>query len=547
HSTDSCPRLGAEVSGGTILGAGGQMVNPSPLPNPVTTPSPTVTASPAANAPTLPTGLQIVEQTSTSITLQWEFGSERVFYRLFLDGREVVAHLTNPNYYRFEGLSPSTAHILGVQAVNLEALTSQIASLSATTLSSGHSGSGNFSGGGSTQLSSPVPLDEFIVNTDTGMFHNFPGIAMDSTGDFVVVWQSSDQDGSDYGIYAQRYSASGKPHGNEFRVNDNTNAKQHQAAVAMDDDGDFVVTWTSDNQDSIFAKRFDSRGRALAGEFRVNTFSGLPHRNPDVALDHDGDFVITWQSYGQDGHHYGIFAQRYNNRGQALGSDFPVNTSTTGSQSHPAIAMDRDGDFVINWTGRVDDSNSYGVFAQRFASNAQARGSEFRVDDFSINREEGASIACDKEGDFVISWDADGFDGDSYAILARRFDSNGTPAGSGFQVNTSTTSLQVQPSVAMNADGDFIISWVSFQAEAPGGEAGRRDGGGIFAQRFDQLGNLVGTEFQVNTFTTGRQSIPEVAINQTGNFAIIWKSPDQDRNALDIKAQLYLHGENLIP
>ncbi len=38
--------------------------------------------------------------------------------------------------------------------------------------------------------------------------------------------------------------------------------------------------------------------------------------------------------------------------GQPLGGEFPVNSYTTSDQREPAIAMDADGDFVVTWSSR---------------------------------------------------------------------------------------------------------------------------------------------------------------------------------------------------
>ena len=61
----------------------------------------------------------------------------------------------------------------------------------------------------------------------------------------------------------------------------------------------------------------------------VNTFTTSNQNNPAVAIDADGDFVVTWQSSDQDGDGNGIYAQRYNASGVAQGSEFLVNTFTT--------------------------------------------------------------------------------------------------------------------------------------------------------------------------------------------------------------------------
>ncbi|MFN9975695.1 MAG: flagellar hook associated protein, partial [Phycisphaerae bacterium] len=83
-------------------------------------------------------------------------------------------------------------------------------------------------------------------------------MAMDANGDFVVAWQSSLQDGSGEGIYARRYNAAGVSQSGEIPVNTTTLNNQETASVAMDADGDFVVTWQSPDQNGsgvgIFAR-----------------------------------------------------------------------------------------------------------------------------------------------------------------------------------------------------------------------------------------------------------------------------------------------------
>jgi hypothetical protein len=48
---------------------------------------------------------------------------------------------------------------------------------------------------------------EFRVNTYTTSSQFFPAVASDSSGNFVVVWNSFDQDGSGHGVFGRRFSA----------------------------------------------------------------------------------------------------------------------------------------------------------------------------------------------------------------------------------------------------------------------------------------------------------------------------------------------------
>ena len=110
----------------------------------------------------------------------------------------------------------------------------------------------------------------------------------------------------------------------------------------MDADGDFVVVWLSYFQDGsgygVYAQRDNPRGpRSAVSSGSILTRPAI--KQPRVAMDAAGDFVVAWASIGQDGSGYGVYAQRYNAAGVAQGGEFRVNTYTTDNQSEP-----RDGD-----------------------------------------------------------------------------------------------------------------------------------------------------------------------------------------------------------
>jgi hypothetical protein len=162
-------------------------------------------------------------------------------------------------------------------------------------------------------------------------------MSMDADGDYVITWASQYQDGFSWRVYAQRFNASGVPQGPEFRVNTTTTNTQWNPSVAMDANGDFIVAWESANigsyavyDSAVYAQRYNAAGVPQGSEFRVSTSTSINHFTPSVAADADGDFVIVWRSYLDQTIGDGIYAQRYNAAGVVQGSQFRVNTTTTG-------------------------------------------------------------------------------------------------------------------------------------------------------------------------------------------------------------------------
>ena len=379
---------------------------------------------------------------------------------------------------------------------------------------------------------------ELDVNTVTSGNQSESSTAMDAEGDFVITWHS-DQDNNTFGVYAQRYNAGGSKSGVEFRVNATSSGTQSNPSVAMDADGNFVITWDSNqggNPGNIYAQRYNADGIATSGEFPVNSFALGSQSNPSIAMDAGGDFVIAWNSFGQDGDDFGIYAQRYNADGSAAGDEFRVNTDTTGPQQAPSIAMNAGGDFVITWESALltkVNGGDFDIYARRYNASGNPVGVKFQVNTATAGTQSAPSVALDAEGDFVITWHSDVLDNGDFDIYARRYNADGSDAGAGVEdlVNTVTTGDQASPSIAMDADGDFVITWHS--------DVLNNGDFDIYAQRYHANGSTALDEFRVNTFFTSNQASPGIAMDADDDFIIAWHS-DGQVGSDNVYAQRYL-------
>jgi hypothetical protein len=385
---------------------------------------------------------------------------------------------------------------------------------------------------------------EFRVNTYTTNPQDNVAVARAyGTSAFVVVWSSYGQDGSSGGVFGQRYDFAGSPLGPEFRVNTYTTNTQRRPSVAIDVAGNFVVVWESAGQDGssygVFGQRYASSGAPLGPEFRVNTYTTLQQGDPSVAMrEPTGDFVVVWNSNGPDGQDYGVFGQRYAASGGPTGTEFQINTYTTGYQAHPSVVFNGN-EFMVVWTSYGQDGSSAGVFGQPFAGGGSPLGPEFRVNDFTTGHQGDASVAARLGGSFVVVWSSLGQDGSDRGVFGQRYFAGGSPQGSEFRINTYTTGYQGGAAVANDYDGNFVVVWSS----------DLQDGSStaVFGQRYSEgFGSGVpdGPEFRVNTYTTGAQELPAVAADGGnlavgGNFVVVWRSYGQDGSSHGVFGQRF--------
>jgi len=309
-----------------------------------------------------------------------------------------------------------------------------------------------------------VPVGpEFRVNTYTSGNQNLPSVAVDGGGNFVVVWQS-DAGGAGQDIFGQRFTSSGTPVGSEFRVNTYTTMDQTSGRVSAGASGAFVVVWSGYDADAsgVFGQRYASDGTPSGLEFRVNTYTTASQSSARVAAAASGSFVVVWYGSLQDAGTFGVFAQRFTSAGAPLGSEFRVNTYTTNTQAFPDVATDAAGNFVVVWESAGQDGSGSGVFGRRFASSGAPLGSEFRANTSTTSSERFAKVAVDGAGGFVVVWATyAGVTPDTTDLFAQRYSSSGAPAGPEFPVNTFVADVQRFARVAADESGDFVVVWAS--------------------------------------------------------------------------------------
>ncbi len=341
---------------------------------------------------------------------------------------------------------------------------------------------------------------EFEVNTYTTAVFS-PDIACQDGDGFVVVWAQAGGPYPNTDIFARRFGSDGSPAGTEFQVNTYTTGPQGLAGF------------------------FPPLALILGG--------------PSVSADTNGDFVVVWESqnlfnYPPVGDHRGIFGQRFDSLGTAQGTEFQVNSYTSTLTFSPDVAADGAGDFVVVWTSRPQDGDLTGVFGQRFASGGTAQGTEFQVNTYTTGFQSysfdfsgrGPAVSSDAAGGFVVVWDNVQSYGYTGTIKGQRFDSGGGRLGTEFEVASYTAQYDLQPDVASGSGGDFVVVWgrTCFYSVPPTVEA--------FGRYYDSNGSPMGSEFQVNTYTTGDQGLSyifggngsAVAAAPGGRFTVVWDS-----------------------
>ncbi|MBC7473306.1 MAG: hypothetical protein H7263_03370, partial [Candidatus Sericytochromatia bacterium] len=185
----------------------------------------------------------------------------------------------------------------------------------------------------------------------------------------------------------------------------NINSTLETPVIATNKSGNSILAWVDNAKGTrdVFAQRIDNNGNPIGKVLEVNTNTRDDQHLPAVAINENGSFIIVWSTKGQDGDGYGVYARRYDKNGIYSGNEFKVNTSTTGDQWIPSVAMTNNGGFVVVWES-TKDRGSYNIVGQKFDKMGNPFGTEFFINSSSKGSQEFPKISMDSVGNFVVVW-----------------------------------------------------------------------------------------------------------------------------------------------
>ena len=296
---------------------------------------------------------------------------------------------------------------------------------------------------------------------------------------------------------------------NTWTINDQIYPK-----VTSLSDGNFVVVWQSYLENgsgcwNIYGQIFYSNGKKMGTQFPVSDKVTFDQTNPNVSASSNGIFMVVWIQNYQN-----IFGRMFKNDGTKVGNQFQINTDI-GLYANPSMTALKNNNFVVAW----DDSSN--IYAQIFTDNGNKVGIKLNIASGSYS-----SITSLFNGNFVVSYLC------SLRICAQIFYSDGTTQGTSFQANTYNFHDRIS-SISSISTSNFMIVWESYNQD----HIGNPDWG-IYGQSFTNSGVTIGNEFRVVTHIISDQVTPSIASLANDNYIVTWEDYGQDGDGYGIFGQI---------
>lgn len=350
----------------------------------------------------------------------------------------------------------------------------------------------------------PLPLTpELQVNQVTASAQESPDVAMRPDGTHVIVWTSDGQDGAGTGIVQRRFPGDGSAPFNESVLNQVTAGDQLGAQIGMNSSGDWLIVWESIAGQGIRGRASSASGTSIGNEFQISEATSAGIERPTAGRADDGSFVAGWDAAGaffrlfenaatpltgdteieptlagnafpavasfpaggfvaaftaNDADVNGIYLQRFDAAGLPEEEAIPAAEAETNNQILPGISVADDGSFVVVWT-----DSALGFRMRCFTATGEPRSGEISLRTTSVG---GASVAVAPHGAIVAAFRHG-------EIEAFEFDRTCRPVGGPFIINTTTSGLQASPEVGVGNDR-FVVAWHAANLDADGLAVARR-------------------------------------------------------------------------
>jgi len=362
----------------------------------------------------------------------------------------------------------------------------------------------------------PSGLSDSI--SPVGLSADLPQVAMDNSGNTIIVWLQSD--GSNLQIYKSEYRNGAWTHPANLGDYISPHGQDCTAPkVAMDNNGNAIIVW----------RQFDGASfQVFKSEYRsglwTNPSSLADNISPDgqdvvdtpsVAMNDNGNAIIVWTQF--TGANFHVFKSTYSAGAWTNPANLADNISPNGTDAvNPEVAIDNHDAEIIVWL--QDDGSKAQVFKSEYRGGVWTHPANL-ADNISPNGQNADSpqVAMDDNGDAIIVWPQ--MDGSKLQTFKSEYRGGVWTHPANLADNISPNGQDVAfPEVVMSDTGRAIIVW----SESDGSDAQ------LFISEYDGSSWVHPSSLSDNISPDGEAVDSfHVAMDSSGDDAIIeWTQGD---------------------
>ena len=296
------------------------------------------------------------------------------------------------------------------------------------------------------------------IESDSGAA-SAPHIAVDGTGNAVVVWSQADTTPR-INIWANHFTLGvGWAAPSLIESDDTGDAQAPHIAINGNDDTEAMWAQSDGLRTNIWANHY-TVGWGWSTAALIETDNAGDAVNPRIAIDASGNALAVWQQ--ADGSaRINIWANRYT-AGGAWGTAALIESDDSGDAGNPQIAVDADGNALAVWQ-QTDGSARINIRANRYTAGS-GWGTATLIETDDSGDATNPQIAVDGKGNALAVWQqADGSARINIWANAYSIDTGWEAAE---LIETDNAGNATNPRVAVDDNGNAVAVWEQIDGAA---------------------------------------------------------------------------------
>jgi hypothetical protein len=360
-------------------------------------------------------------------------------------------------------------------------------------------------------------------------------LAIGAKGGYLV-WQDNATDQFGLGISALKMDLAGNPVGNPVRINSRLKGDQENPQVGMLPTGGAIFAWEggASGFHRVHFRITNPQGVFLFDDLFATGPNSGEQVEPSLTVLGNGNVVLSWTDYLEDGSFKGVTARLIGADGSALTDPFRLNEFTFGNQHKSRLVALPSGGFAAVWVSdQQQDAKSLDIVARIFSATGEALTGEVIVNLPGVNANPSLALSGDS---IVVAWEQLNLDQTKHRwdIGTRSLDFDLKPLSEPVLANNHLPGDQFSPQLQGGEDGAMLV-WNSL------GQDKSREA--IMGKFVSSTGQLLNQEIRVNTVQAHSQMRPAVSLSGDGDFLVAWSTPRQGKSGFDLVGQRFGNDE----
>ncbi|MEN8170800.1 MAG: Ig-like domain-containing protein [Pseudomonadota bacterium] len=339
-------------------------------------------------------------------------------------------------------------------------------------------------------------------------------IDMDEAGNALVAWRAVNS--AEESVWANSYTADGG-WGTPAQLISGATGSLGELAIGMSGDGSGLLIWSqaaggTTAPNSVWSSHYAAATWSTAARIDTATVSGVNGLQLGVAA--EGSALAVW-SQTSDTTSYDLIAANYS--GAAWQGAQTLRSAMVGDASAPQVtaqlAMNAGGEAVLVW-GEAASPNS--IYAQRYLPASGWSSNELIEFDTTSGAYQ-PSVAIDLNGNAVVTWLQS--DGSNSAVYSNRYTVGSGWAASAEKISADSAPAHVgdavAPMVSMDRLGSIVVLWQQDDSVQSN----------IWSNRYES-GNGWSSALIIETRNAGDAVNPQLAMNDSGDALGVWSQTD---------------------